>query len=63
MPFSMRLLTKAFSIITLQDVITGYSDQPVEMIILTDTTFKKHLEPFFKWKRQKGFKLKFTLYG
>ena len=40
-----------------KDVITGYSDQPVEMIILTDTTFKKYLEPFFRWKRQKGFKL------
>jgi hypothetical protein len=39
------------------DVITGYSDQPVEMIILTDTTFKKVLEPFFRWKRQRGFKL------
>lgn len=39
------------------DVITGYSDQPVEMIILTDTTFKKVLEPFFTWKRQRGFKL------
>ena len=39
------------------DLITGYSDQPVEMIILTDTTFKKYLEPFFTWKRQKGFKL------
>lgn len=40
-----------------KDVITGYSDQPVEMIILTDTTFKKYLEPFLRWKRQKGFKL------
>jgi hypothetical protein len=39
------------------EVITGYSDQPVEMIILTDTTFKKSLEPFFRWKRQKGYKL------
>lgn len=40
-----------------EDFITGYSDEPVGMIILTDTAFKKQLEPFFKWKRQKGFKL------
>ncbi len=39
------------------DVITGYSDQPVEMIILTDTTYRNYLEPYFKWKRQKGYKL------
>ncbi len=39
------------------DVITGYSDQPVEMIILTDTTYRDYLEPYFKWKRQKGYKL------
>ena len=46
-----------------KDVITGYSDQPVEMIVLTDTTFKKYLEPFFKWKRQKGFKLNIIYRG
>jgi hypothetical protein len=40
-----------------EDLITGYSDQPVGMVILTDTTFKKYLEPFYKWKRQKGYKL------
>jgi len=39
------------------DFMTGYSDQPVEMIILTDTAFRKYLEPFYKWKTQKGFKL------
>lgn len=39
------------------DIITGYSDQPVEMIILTDTTFRKFLEPYLKWKRQRGFRL------
>ena len=39
------------------DLITGYSDKPVEMVILTDTTFKKYLEPFYRWKIQKGFKL------
>ena len=40
-----------------EDLITGYSDQPVGMVILTDTTFKKYLEPFYRWKMQKGFKL------
>ncbi len=45
------------------DVITGYSDQPVEMIILTDTTFSKYLEPFFNWKRQKGYKLSILYKG
>lgn len=45
------------------DLITGYSDKPVEMIILTDTTFKKFLEPYFRWKRQKGFKLNILYRG
>lgn len=40
-----------------ETLITGYSDKPVGMIILTDTAFRKHLEPFYTWKRQKGFKL------
>ena len=38
-------------------VVPGYSDQPVKMVIITDPAFKKQLEPFFKWKTQKGFKL------
>ena len=38
-------------------VVPGYSDQPVKMVIITDTAFKKQLEPFFRWKTQKGFKL------
>ncbi len=46
-----------------QDVITGYSDQPVEMIILTDTTFRQQLAPFFRWKKQKGFSLKVIYKG
>ena len=40
-----------------EDVIPGYSDQPVKMVIITDTAFRKHLEPFFRWKTQKGYKL------
>jgi len=38
-----------------EDVIPGYTDQPVKMVIVTDTVFRKHLEPFIKWKTQKGF--------
>jgi hypothetical protein len=45
------------------DVIPGYSDQPVKMVIITDTAFRKHLEPFFRWKTQKGFKLKILYKG
>jgi hypothetical protein len=44
-------------------VIPGYSNQPVKMIILTDTAFKKQLKPFIKWKTQKGFKLKILYRG
>jgi Peptidase family C25/Propeptide_C25/Peptidase family C25, C terminal ig-like domain len=39
------------------DLINGYTDQPVKMIIITDPAFKKNLAPFLKWKTQKGFKL------
>lgn len=39
------------------DVITGFSDQPVKMIIITDTIFRKHLDPLIEWKTQKGYKL------
>ena len=45
------------------DVIPGYSDQPVRMIIITDTAFRKQLDPFFKWKTQKGYKLKVLYKG
>jgi hypothetical protein len=38
-------------------VVPGYSDKPARMIILTDTAFKKYLEPFIKWKTQKGYRL------
>ncbi|MBK9389862.1 MAG: T9SS type A sorting domain-containing protein [Bacteroidetes bacterium] len=45
------------------DVIPGFSDKPVKMIILTDTTFKKLLIPFIKWKTQKGFDVKVLYRG
>lgn len=39
------------------EVVPGYSDKPVKMVIITDTAFRKHLQPFLKWKMQKGFDL------
>jgi len=45
------------------DVIPGYTDKPVRMIILTDTSFTKHLEQFIKWKTQKGIKIEILYRG
>jgi len=45
------------------DLITGYSDQPVGMIIVTDTAYRKYLEPFYRWKRQKGYRLDILYFG
>ena len=45
------------------DVVPGYSTQPVRMVIITDTTFRKQLLPFFKWKTQKGYNLKVLYKG
>jgi hypothetical protein len=45
------------------DLITGYSDKPVRMIILTDTAFKKHLAPLIRWKTQKGFRVEVLYKG
>lgn len=39
------------------EVINGFSEQPVGMIILTDTTFRKFIQPLIKWKNQKGYKV------
>ena len=46
-----------------RELIPGYTDKPVGMIILTDTAFKKQLKPFLEWKTQKGFKLKVLYKG
>jgi hypothetical protein len=40
-----------------EDLVPGFSEDPIGMIILTDTTFKKQIEPFISWKTQKGFKV------
>lgn len=45
------------------DVITGFSDTPVKMIILTDTAFRNFLTPFIKWKTQKGLDIKVLYRG
>lgn len=45
------------------EIITGYSDQPVEMIIVTDTSYSEILEPFLRWKRQKGYRVNVLYYG
>ncbi len=37
--------------------IPTWSDRPMRMVILTDTAFRYHLEPFIRWKTLKGIKL------
>jgi hypothetical protein len=46
-----------------EDIIPGFSEQPVTMVIITDSAFRKQLEPFLKWKTQKGFRLKVLYKG
>lgn len=46
-----------------EDYIPGFSDKPVRMVILTDTAFLKHLQPFIEWKTQKGFRLDLLFRG
>ncbi len=46
-----------------REVIPGYSEQAVKMIIVTDTLFRKLLAPFVKWKTQKGFKVQVLYKG
>lgn len=40
-----------------EQLINGYTSNPAGMIILTDTTYRKQLEPLVKWKTQKGFRV------
>lgn len=44
-----------------EQLINGYTDKPAGMIIITDTSFRKQLEPLVRWKTQKGFRVT-TLY-
>ncbi|MBK7627872.1 MAG: T9SS type A sorting domain-containing protein [Bacteroidales bacterium] len=45
------------------EVVPGFTDKPVKMIILTDTAFKKHIKPFVEWKTQKGFRVQVLYKG
>ena len=46
-----------------ENVVPGYSDKPVRMIILTDTAFRKQIKPFVTWKTQKGFRVEVLYKG
>jgi hypothetical protein len=46
-----------------KDLIPGFTDKPVGMVILTDTAFKKQIGPYIKWKTQKGFRVKVLYKG
>jgi Peptidase family C25./Propeptide_C25. len=46
-----------------ENVVPGYSDKPVRMIILTDTAFRKQIKPFVAWKTQKGFRVEVLYKG
>ncbi len=54
-PLTGELLEKGVLNYNPGNVITGYTDKPVRMVILTDTAFKKGLQPLIRWKTQKGF--------
>jgi hypothetical protein len=60
---SVRTLEKSSLDFDLGSVIPGYSAKPVKMVVLTDTIFRKQLQPYFKWKTQKGFNLKILYRG
>ncbi len=45
------------------DLITGYSDKPVRMLIVTDTSFLKDLQPLIRWKTQKGYRVEVLTMG
>jgi hypothetical protein len=67
---SASLLTLAFSeflsngiINSTNELIPDYTDKPAGMIILTDTAFRKQLQPFIRWKTQQGFRIKMLYKG
>lgn len=43
--------------------VTGYTDKPVTMIIITDSVFRKHLKPLIYWKMLKGIRTKVLYRG
>lgn len=40
-----------------KELVPDYTDKPAGMIILTDTAFRKQIQPFIKWKTQEGFRI------
>jgi hypothetical protein len=54
-------LTKGIKSFSHEQLINGYSENPVGMIILTDTSFSKIIKPLVEWKTRKGFRIT-TLY-
>ena len=50
-----ELLAKGLINYDTEDVIPGFSLEPVGMIIVSDSSMKKHLQPLVKWKTRKGF--------
>jgi len=60
-PLFSESFTKGILNYNSDEIINGFSDKPVKMIILTDTSFRKILEPFITWKTQKGYRIT-TLY-
>ncbi|MDT8400999.1 MAG: C25 family cysteine peptidase [Bacteroidales bacterium] len=51
------LLSKGLINYDVDDVIPGFSMEPVSMIIISDTLFRKHLQPLVEWKTKKGFRI------
>jgi len=51
------LLVKGLIDYDATDVIPGFSLEPVSMVIVSDTLFKKHLQPLVEWKTKKGFRI------
>ncbi|MFN2379192.1 MAG: C25 family cysteine peptidase [Bacteroidales bacterium] len=51
------LLTKGLIGYDPEDVIPGFTLAPAGMVIVADSTMKRHLRPLTDWKTQKGFRV------
>lgn len=60
LPF-LQSFSKGLLNYTYEDLLNGYSEEPVKMVIITDTAFRKTLAPYMQWKTSKGIKIT-TLY-
>ena len=52
-----HLLSKGLINYDSDNVIPGFSLQPVGMVIVSDTIMKRYLQPFVEWKTRKGFRI------